>query len=179
MDESHLMTNMAPQHPNVNRQAWATLEDGVRDLVKSTGGKAYVLTGNLYLDAQGKPLPPEARETIGKEGRPIAVPTHNFKTVLLELPNGNLSMFAYMVPNVKDAPTNTEDIAPHPRVLAHLGGSHRGAAGAGSVRAAARVGAGEARGGQLGADGLPRGQPVPGGLAAVGPAVPPSGRGRG
>lgn len=111
MDESHLMTNMAPQYPNVNRDGWATLEDAVRDLVSSTGGKAYVVTGNLYLDKQGKPLPPDAIGTIGPDGRKIAVPTHNFKTVLLELPNGNLSMFAYMVPNVKDAPTNADDIA--------------------------------------------------------------------
>jgi endonuclease G len=110
MDESHLMSNMAPQHPNVNQQSWATLEDAVRDLVSSTGGKAYVMTGNLYLDAQGKQLPPEALQTIGPDGRRIAVPTHNFKTVLLELPNGNLSMFAYMMPNVKDAPTGKDDI---------------------------------------------------------------------
>jgi endonuclease G len=111
MDESHLMSNMAPQYPNVNRDGWATLEDAVRDLVRSTGGKAYVITGNLYLDGQGKPLPPEAVGTIGPDGRRVAVPTHNFKTVLLELPNGNLSMFAYMVPNVKDAPTDPQDIA--------------------------------------------------------------------
>lgn len=111
MDESHLMTNMAPQHPSVNRESWATLEGAVRDLVSSTGGKAYVMTGNLYLDEQGQPLPPEALQNIGPDGRRIAVPTHNFKTVLLELPNGNLSMFAYMVPNVKDAPTGQEDIA--------------------------------------------------------------------
>jgi endonuclease G, mitochondrial len=110
MDESHLMTNMAPQYPNVNREGWATLEDAVRDLVSESGGKAYVLTGNLYLDAQGKPLPQEAISSIGPDGRRISVPTHNFKTVLLEQPNGNLSMFAYMVPNVKDAPVEAEDI---------------------------------------------------------------------
>lgn len=111
MDESHLMSNMAPQYPNVNRDGWATLEDAVRDMVSETGGKAYVVTGNLYLDKEGKPLPQDAIGSIGPDGRKIAVPTHNFKTVLLELPNGNLSMFAYMVPNVKDAPTNADDIA--------------------------------------------------------------------
>jgi endonuclease G len=111
MDESHLMSNMAPQFPNLNRESWASLEDAVRDLVSSTGGKAYVITGNLYLDAQGKPLPPGAADAIGPDERRVAVPTHNFKTVLLELPNGNLSMFAYMTPNVKDAPTDTDGIA--------------------------------------------------------------------
>ncbi|MDY7231420.1 DNA/RNA non-specific endonuclease [Hyalangium rubrum] len=112
MDESHLMSNIAPQHPNLNRQAWRTLEDAVNDLVRSSGGKAHILTGNLFLDAQGKPLPPEAVDTLGANARRVAVPTHQFKTVLLELPNGHLSMFAYMVPNVKDAPTKKEDITP-------------------------------------------------------------------
>ncbi len=110
MDESHLMSNIAPQHPNMNRQAWRTLEDAVHDLVQSTGGKAHVFTGNLFLDAKGKPLPPEAMETLGKARR-IAVPTHQFKTVLLEKPDGSLSMFAYMVPNVKDAPTGADNIS--------------------------------------------------------------------
>ncbi len=112
MDESHLMSNIAPQHPNLNRQTWRTLEDAVNDLVRSSGGKAHIVTGNVYLDAQGKPLPPEAIDTMGADARRIAVPTHQFKTVLLELPNGHLSMFAYLVPNLKDAPTKKEDITP-------------------------------------------------------------------
>ncbi len=112
MDESHLMSNIAPQHPKLNQQAWRTLEDAVHDLVSSTGGKAHILTGNLYLDARGQPLPKEAIETIGANTRRVAVPTHQFKTVLLELPNGHLSMFAYMVPNLKDAPTKKDDITP-------------------------------------------------------------------
>jgi endonuclease G len=112
MDESHLMSNIAPQHPNLNRQTWRTLEDAVNDLVRSSGGKAHIVTGNVFLDEQGKPLPPEKVEQMGTAERRIAVPTHQFKTVLLELPNGHLSMFAYLVPNVKDAPTKKEDITP-------------------------------------------------------------------
>ncbi|WP_434383850.1 DNA/RNA non-specific endonuclease [Melittangium boletus] len=112
MDESHLLSNVAPQHPDMNRQTWRTLEAAINDLVESTGGKASILTGNLYLDAQGKPLPPEARSTTGANARRIDVPTHQFKTVLLELPNGNLSMFAYVVPNIPNAPTKKSDITP-------------------------------------------------------------------
>ncbi|MBU8896927.1 DNA/RNA non-specific endonuclease [Corallococcus sp. H22C18031201] len=112
MDESHLMTNIAPQYGNHNQQVWRTLEQGVSGLVKATGGKAYILTGNLFLDAKGKPLPPESIETTGSKTRRIGVPTHNFKTVLLELPNGNLTMFAYLVPNTKQGPSKKEDIIP-------------------------------------------------------------------
>ncbi|WP_163861233.1 DNA/RNA non-specific endonuclease [Myxococcus eversor] len=112
MNESHQMTNIAPQHGNHNQQVWRTLERAVTDLVKETGGKAHILTGNLFLGADGKPLPPESVETTGARDRKIGVPTHNFKTVLLELPNGNVTMFAYMVPNVKDGPSKKDAIIP-------------------------------------------------------------------
>ncbi|GHG63989.1 hypothetical protein GCM10012319_04070 [Comamonas sp. KCTC 72670] len=112
MNESHQMTNIAPQHGNHNQQVWRTLEQGVSGLVNAQGGKAYIVTGNLYLDDKGQPLPPEQRETTGAGSRRLAVPTHNFKTVLHELPNGNLTMYAYLVPNVKDGPSKKEDILP-------------------------------------------------------------------
>ncbi|AEI69064.1 DNA/RNA non-specific endonuclease [Corallococcus macrosporus] len=112
MDESHQMSNIAPQHGNHNQQVWRTLEQGVSGLVNSQGGKAYIFTGNLYLDAKGQPLPPEKRETTGAGERRLAIPTHNFKTVLHELPNGNLTMYAYLMPNAKEGPSKKEDILP-------------------------------------------------------------------
>nr|WP_240358694.1 DNA/RNA non-specific endonuclease [Myxococcus vastator] len=112
MNESHQMSNIAPQHGNHNQQVWRTLEQGVSGLVNSQGGKAYILTGNLYLDDQGQPVPPAQRETTGAGERRLAIPTHNFKTVLHELPNGGLTMYAYLVPNAKDGPSKKEDILP-------------------------------------------------------------------
>ncbi|MCY1001908.1 DNA/RNA non-specific endonuclease [Myxococcus sp. MISCRS1] len=112
MNESHQMTNIAPQYGNHNQQVWRTLEKAIHGLVEETGGKAYIVTGNLFLDDKGKPLPKDQVETTGAKDRKIAVPTHNFKTVLLELPNGNLTMFAYMVPNLKDGPSKKEAIVP-------------------------------------------------------------------
>nr|WP_284668568.1 DNA/RNA non-specific endonuclease [Myxococcus sp. SDU36] len=112
MNESHQMSNIAPQHGNHNQQVWRTLEQGVSGLVNSQGGKAYILTGNLYLDDQGQPVPPEQRETTGAGERRLAIPTHNFKTVLHELPNGSLTMYAYLMPNAKDGPSKKEDILP-------------------------------------------------------------------
>ncbi|NTX00926.1 DNA/RNA non-specific endonuclease [Myxococcus sp. CA040A] len=112
MNESHQMTNIAPQYGNHNQQVWKTLEQAVTGLVKETGGKAHIMTGNLFLDADGKPLPQESVQTTGAKDRKIGVPTHNFKTVLLELPNGNVTMFAYMVPNLKDGPSKKDAIIP-------------------------------------------------------------------
>jgi endonuclease G len=111
MDESHLMSNIAPQYGNLNQQAWRTLEEAVHELTLATGGKATIITGNLFLDSRNRALPPESIPTIGSSGRRIAVPTHCFKTVLLELPNGHMTMFGFMMPNAKDAPKKREDIA--------------------------------------------------------------------
>jgi endonuclease G len=111
MRESFLMTNMAPQTPALNRQVWRTLEAATHEMVKSTGGKATILTGSLFLDDKGQPLPPEQRNWIGKDGaQKVAVPTHFFKTVLLQLPNGHLTMSAYLVPNRADLPTKKAEI---------------------------------------------------------------------
>ncbi len=112
MDESHLMSNIAPQHGRHNQQTWRTLEQAVNELVTATGGKAHIITGNLFLDAEGKPLPPEKVQRTGSQSRSIAVPTHNFKTVLLELPNKSLTAFAYIVPNIAESPIRKEEVIP-------------------------------------------------------------------
>lgn len=100
MAESFLLSNAAPQYDNVNSGAWRYLEDGVRELVSASGGKATVFTGTLYLDKQGRPLPPEQvdRQATG-EGRSLAVPTHLYKSLLLERPDGKLETYAFVVPN--------------------------------------------------------------------------------
>ncbi|HLL53183.1 MAG TPA: DNA/RNA non-specific endonuclease [Myxococcaceae bacterium] len=106
MRESFLMTNMAPQTPAFNRQVWRTLESKTHELVASSGGKATIMTGSLFLDEKGQPLPAEQRQWIGPDGeKKVAVPTHFFKTVLNQLPNGHMTMYAYLVPNRPDLPT--------------------------------------------------------------------------
>lgn len=110
MDESHLMTNVAPEYPTFNRQTWRTLEQAVNELVIATGGKADIVTGTLYLDKRGKPLPVEDIPTTGSGKRRIAVPTHIFKAVRLTKPDGTVSEFAFVVPNTADAPVDEEGI---------------------------------------------------------------------
>lgn len=104
MDESHLMTNVAPQYPKFNEQTWRTLEQGISELVAATGGKAEVVTGNLYLDDKGKPLPEDQIPTTGSGDRKIAVPSHCFKAVRLTQPDGTVQEFAFVVPNDIDSP---------------------------------------------------------------------------
>lgn len=109
MSESFLMTNMAPQHGALNQATWRYLEAGIQQLVKATGGKATIHTGNLYLDTNGKPLADDAVRTIGKGNRKIAVPTHNFKTALLEFPDGKKQLIAFVVPNQFNLPRRPMD----------------------------------------------------------------------
>jgi endonuclease G, mitochondrial len=105
MKESFLMTNMAPQQAHLNQASWRYLEAGVNQLVQATGGQATVHTGNLYLDGDGKPLPPEKIQYVGSGSRRIAVPTHCFKAVELVTPDGKKQLFAFVVPNKQELGT--------------------------------------------------------------------------
>jgi endonuclease G len=112
MVESFLMTNMAPQRPKLNQQTWRLLEQAVNELVRATGGSATVVTGGLFLDADGKPLPADAVEWIGRSGqKTVAVPTHFFKIVLLTPAEGPTVALAYVVPNQKDLPMTNPAMA--------------------------------------------------------------------
>jgi len=104
MYESFTMTNMSTQYGNTNRGDWRYLEEGVHELVQATGGKATIITGNAFLDDKGNPLPEDKIQYYEKDGNKMAVPTHCFKTVLLEQPDGQVTMMAFLVPNQKDAP---------------------------------------------------------------------------
>jgi endonuclease G, mitochondrial len=102
MSESFLMTNMAPQHGALNQAAWRYLEAGLNELVQATDGKATVHTGNLYLDSAGNPLDASSIDRIGSGSTKIAVPTHNFKSILLETPDGKKQLMSFIVPNRSD-----------------------------------------------------------------------------
>lgn len=94
MSSTFLLTNMAPQRPNLNRGIWARLEDQVRQLAESHG-KVWVFTGSLYLDANSQPAAPS--NTIGPND--VAVPSHFYKAILCEHASGAHELFAFLLPN--------------------------------------------------------------------------------
>jgi endonuclease G len=111
MDETFLMTNMAPQTKVLNEQSWKYLEEATRELVNATGGSATIVTGSLYVDDKGNPLPPDQVKWIGENGQSrVAVPSHSFKTVLLQKPDGTKQAYAFAVPNRADLPMKAKDI---------------------------------------------------------------------
>ena len=72
MQESFFMTNICPQHHNLNRGDWKELEDACRDWAQKEG-KIYIVCGPI--------LYRQKHQTIGHEHR-ITVPEAFFKVVL-------------------------------------------------------------------------------------------------
>lgn len=70
-DESFTLANMIPQLPRLNRQAWAEVEESVRELA-TRYGDVHVITGAAFL---GK--------TIGRIGGRVIVPSSVYKAVYL------------------------------------------------------------------------------------------------
>lgn len=96
--ETFYLTNMAPQvGVGFNRDSWNRLEKHVRKLTKQYPN-VYVCTGPLYLpkkENDGKSY--VKYQVIGQNS--VAVPTHFYKIVVGETPNGALEMESYVMPN--------------------------------------------------------------------------------
>lgn len=100
MAESFFLSNVCPQSPELNRNYWAKVKRHVRDLTKQYD-TVQVITGPLYMP-QGEP---GARflyhRCIGEND--VAVPTHFFKVLRLEL-GSDVEELAYIMPNEHIAP---------------------------------------------------------------------------
>jgi endonuclease G len=75
-------------------EIWAHLEDQVRSLVQERCS-IWIFTGALYLDSLQNPTAPV--DYIGPDS--VAVPTHFYKVILCEHPDGSHEMFAFVMPN--------------------------------------------------------------------------------
>lgn len=97
MSTTFLLSNMCPQTPELNRQIWENLESQVRQMTQERG-RAWVVTGSLFMSPDSQSTSPQ--EFIGANN--VAVPTHCFKVALFVDGNGNYSMYAFMMPNLRD-----------------------------------------------------------------------------
>ena len=77
-EQTFYATNMMPQAYDFNGGSWATLEDRVRTIAKTTSDTLFVVVGTLY----------ENPRIINKNGRRITRPSHCFK-LLLKTKSGN------------------------------------------------------------------------------------------
>lgn len=98
-EETFYLTNISPQTPEFNRGGWKKLEAHVRRLAFSYAA-LHVFSGPLYLPHQE----PDGKwyvsyQVIGENH--VAVPTHFFKVIFAEKPDGSYDEFAYILPNAK------------------------------------------------------------------------------
>jgi len=87
MDETFLMSNMAPQEASFNRGMWKTLEGYVRTLAEGNDS-IYVYTGGVLTD------------NLRKINNRVSVPKTFYK-VIYEFKDGNVNTLCFMLPNKK------------------------------------------------------------------------------
>lgn len=97
-DQTFYLTNMAPQvGQGFNRDSWNRLESYVRKLARKHIN-TYVCTGPLYLpkrDVDGKMY--VKYQVIGPNS--VAVPTHFYKIIVIEVQPNVFEMESYVMPN--------------------------------------------------------------------------------
>ncbi|RKP01957.1 hypothetical protein CXG81DRAFT_11347 [Caulochytrium protostelioides] len=98
-DETFLMSNVAPQHPYLNRKAWRHFEAYVRDLVGLFDDVCCV-TGPLYVPRPDQANGAAAAATTDLIGG-IIVPTHFYKVVLC-VKDDNIFLESFVFPNGPD-----------------------------------------------------------------------------
>jgi len=96
-----LLSNVAPQHPGLNRRAWKRLESLVRD---TYGNPVIIFTAPLYLPDESGRI---RLDTIGTSR--IWVPTHFGKAILTHDKSGVATMAHWICPNV-DTGSNSLDV---------------------------------------------------------------------
>ncbi|HUD01507.1 MAG TPA: DNA/RNA non-specific endonuclease [Rhabdochlamydiaceae bacterium] len=96
MKDTFYLSNISPQHPQLNRKYWVKLEKHVRDLTK-VYAKVYVTTGPLFMPEEEKDGKRYVHyQVIGENN--VAVPTHYFKVIRGEKEHV-VETEAYIIPN--------------------------------------------------------------------------------
>ncbi|XP_065149919.1 endonuclease G, mitochondrial-like isoform X2 [Paramisgurnus dabryanus] len=112
-DDTNLLSNIAPQHKDLNQRKWKDLENLCRLNVQDNYSKAYIYTGPLYhtekyitekgiteetiVEKEKEKIESSMRDFMSKYGK--ALPTHFFKVIILEKDNGERDLKCYEMPN--------------------------------------------------------------------------------
>lgn len=101
--ETFSLSNMCPQFPVCNRGNWKVLENHARSLALEHG-IVYVYSGPIYIP-QSPPNMPHDKYVIYKVigNNSVAVPTHFFKVVVIEVVKGRNVVESYVVENAPQA----------------------------------------------------------------------------
>lgn len=91
MSTTFLLSNMAPQTPQLNRGVWRIIEEKVRRFA-SKSGRTIVFTGNYF--------PTESQSQVIGANK-VGVPTHSYKVILHLSTEQKWLAYAFVAPNVK------------------------------------------------------------------------------
>ena len=97
MEESFYLSNITPQTPAFNRGFWKRIENHIRDLSKEYQ-MVHVFSGPLYLSHKARDGKRYVRYQVLGE-KEVAVPTHFFSLIFVELPSKKMLGKAYIIPN--------------------------------------------------------------------------------
>lgn len=104
MAATFTLANVMPQDANLNRRAWRSLEEHVRELASADGvRRCWVVSAPAWLPAddpqftRGSYVAFVHVRLIGR--RMVWVPTHCAKAVLIERHDGSYQMFAWLMRN--------------------------------------------------------------------------------
>lgn len=98
MNECFYMSNISPQHPDLNRGIWKDLEEEIREWVfDGEKDSLYIFTGPIYDSLSTK--------KIGKNK--ILVPSYFYK-IILDYSSSNLQSISFIFPN-KDCNLSIEN----------------------------------------------------------------------
>ena len=98
-DQTFFMSNMAPQLPKLNRNAWKSLEELSRSWV-TRYSEAYEFTGPIFYDPkEDNAATADGTITYYTIGAGVAVPTHFYKIIIVK-DGGDWKSIAFVMPNV-------------------------------------------------------------------------------
>ena len=94
--ETFLLSNISPQHKDLNRKIWRELEEAVRKLnAKKRILETYVLSGPIFdFNQKVSTIKPK-----NKNGITLPVPHSYFKSILTENDKGALHVWSFIIPH--------------------------------------------------------------------------------
>jgi len=88
--ETFLMSNMAPQHADLNRKIWRMLEEEARTIaLKENVVEVYCISGPVF----------DITKPFSKIGEDVVVPHEFFKSMLVEDSKGKIKIYSFLIPN--------------------------------------------------------------------------------
>lgn len=98
MINTYILSNIAPQHDEFNRVIWKRLERYVRKWAMSKE-EIYVITGAVFdKNGDGK-RDADSDADLMEPLKYVAVPTHFYKIILHERPNGLIESMVFLLPH--------------------------------------------------------------------------------